>query len=208
MAGLIVSVALLKGGVSKTTAAVALASAASYGGPVALVDADPQGSARHWAALAEASGRPLRFAVVGGAPARTEIPRRINQLARDHAIVIIDSPPPGYLADARAAIEAAHRIVMPVPPQIADLARVQPTAAIAAEFGKPARAVLTQVRGGIGERAAALETLRSWGIGLYETELPLTVGVQRAYGQDLTGGPLLRFGIDLMTEIVKEETNG
>ena len=33
---------------------------------------------------------------------------------------------------------------------------------------------------------------------------PLTVTVQRAYGKALTSGPLLRFGMDLMAEILNE----
>jgi len=32
----------------------------------------------------------------------------------------------------------------------------------------------------------------------------LTEAVQRAYGQPVTAGPLLRFGIDLLTELIKE----
>jgi chromosome partitioning protein len=209
MAGLIVAIALLKGGASKTTVAVGLAEAAAYAGAgaVTIIDADPQGSASHWAQLAADSGRPLRAAVVKMPDPKTEMRRRVNQIARDSAVVIIDSPPPGDLHNAEAVIEAAHRIVMPVPPQLADLARVPPTASIAAKYGKPARAALTQVRGGIGERAAALELLRGWGISLYQAELPLTVAVQRAYGYGLTAGPLLRFGVDLMTEIIKEETD-
>jgi len=46
--------------------------------------------------------------------------------------------------------------------------------------------------------------LKSWGVPVYNTQLPLTVTVQRAYGKALTSGPLLRFGLDLMTEIFNE----
>ena len=41
---------------------------------------------------------------------------------------------------------------------------------------------------------------------MYDATMPLTVAVQRAYGQPLTSGPLLRFGIDLLTEVLKERT--
>jgi hypothetical protein len=51
---------------------------------------------------------------------------------------------------------------------------------------------------------AAAVTLRSWGLPVCASQLPLTVGVQRAYGQPLTSGPLLRSGIDLLSEILKE----
>lgn len=204
MPALVIGVVLLKGGASKTTAAMGLAAAAGYNGHAALLDSDPQGSALHWAALAEASGRPVRFSITGAAPGRTEIPRRIGPLARENQIVIIDAAPPGHLPDVRAVIEASHRVVIPVPPQLADLARVQATAAIAAEYGKPARVALTQVRGGIAEREAAIRALAGWGVPLYSTEMPLAVDIQRAYGTAVTSGPLLRFGVDLLTEIVKE----
>jgi hypothetical protein len=47
-------------------------------------------------------------------------------------------------------------------------------------------------------------TLKSWGVRVYDTQLPLTVTVQRAYGKALTSGPMLRFGMDLMTEVLSE----
>jgi len=93
---------------------------------------------------------------------------------------------------------------MPVPPNLADLDRVHPTVRMADDYDIPARAVLTQVRGGIEDSAAAAVTLKSWGVPVYNTQLPLTVAVQRAYGKALTSGPLLRFGMDLMTEIFNE----
>jgi chromosome partitioning protein len=204
MAKLTISVALLKGGASKTTTAVALAEAAALGGPTLLVDTDPQGGAVRWAALAEQAGRPLNATVIGD-PAG-DLARRLPGLSRDYIVAVIDAPPPGALRNARDAIAAAGRVVMPVPPQLADLDRVPPTAAIAAEYGIPARAVLTQVRAGLAEHDAAAAALRSWGVSTYETELPLTVWVQRAYGQAVTGGPLLKFGAELLAEILEEVT--
>jgi hypothetical protein len=94
--------------------------------------------------------------------------------------------------------------VMPCPPQPADLDRVLRTVEIAGKYSKPAKAVLTQTRGGLADSAAAAVILQSWGVPVYDAQLPLTVAVQRAYGQAITSGPLLRFGIDLMTEILKE----
>ena len=93
---------------------------------------------------------------------------------------------------------------MPVPPNLADLDRVSPTVKMADDYDSPARAVLTQVRGGIEDSAAAAVSLKSWSVPVYDTQLPLTVTVQRAYGKTLTSGPLLRFGMDLMTEIFDE----
>jgi len=198
----VISVALLKGGVSKTTTALALGEAAALSVPTVIIDTDPMGSMVRWAQLAEAAGRPLQSTVTG-LPVE-DLGRRIHPVTRGATVVIIDTPPPGALALARGAFEVADQVVMPVPPNLADLDRVPATMKIAADYGRPAAAVLTQVRGGIEDRAAAAVTLKSWGVPVYQTELPLTVAVQRAYGQALTSGPLLRFGIDLMSEILKE----
>lgn len=199
---LVITVALLKGGASKTTTAIALAEAAALSVPSVLIDTDPMGSAIRWAELAEATGSPLRAEVIK--QASTDLRADVRSAARRAAVVVIDTPPPGALHAAEKAVQAADRIVMPVPPKAADLDRVAPTAQIAASMGKPTAAVLTQVRGGIEDAAAAAVTLRSWGVQVYDSQLPLTVAVQRAYGQPVTTGPLLWFGVSLLTEILKE----
>jgi hypothetical protein len=73
----------------------------------------------------------------------------------------------------------------------------------AAERGKPALVVLTMVRAGLPEHQAARDTLAGWGVPVASTECPLTVSVQRAYGQAVSGsGALARFGYDLLDEIL------
>lgn len=197
----IVSVALLKGGVGKTTTAVALAEAASYGGRVTLIDTDPQGSALHWSEEAALSGKPLRSTVISDRD--PGLPSRIGPVSLGADVVIIDAPPPGALAIARGAIEACDFVVVPVPPQLADLARVPATVKMARDHGKPVRAVLTMVRGGLAERADAIAALEAAGVPLFAAELPLTVSVQRNYGMPVTGA-LAKFGFDLMTEVLEE----
>ncbi len=203
----VITVALLKGGVGKTTTAVALAEAASLGAPVTLVDADPMGSAYRWSQLAAESGQPLRSAVVPMAAA--DLPRRIGPASRGAAVVVIDAPPPGPGAAtiAGGAIGAADVVVMPTPPEFAALDRVPATAAQAAEHGTRALAVLTMVRAGLADRQAAVDALKGWGVAVAATELPLTVSVQRNYGQAVTG-TLARFGIDLMSELIGGTDNG
>ena len=199
---LVIAVSLLKGGVGKTTTAVALAEAAALSVPTVILDMDPQGGAIRWAELAEAAGRPLRaearpMAVDGLADRMRGIPAEC---------IIIDTPPPGALPRVHEAVSVADAVVIPCPPQLADLDRVPPTMAIAAEHRTPAAVTLTMVRGGIEDSAIAAVTLRSWEVPVYDATMPLTVAVQRAYGQPLTSGPLLRFGIDLLTEVLKERT--
>ena len=146
---LVIAVSLLKGGVGKTTTAVALAEAAALSVPTVVLDMDPQGGAIRWAELAEAAGRPLR------AEAR---PMAVDGLAdRMRGIaaecIIIDTPPPGALPRVHEAVSVADTVVMPCPPQLADLDRVPPTMAIAAEHRTPAAVTLTMVRGGIEDSA-------------------------------------------------------
>lgn len=197
---LVITVALLKGGVGKSTTAVALAEAAALSVPVVLLDMDPMGSAVRWAELAESSGRPLRATVK--AMAVDNIKSRLREVTSGAEAVIIDTAPPGAVARVREAVSVADTVVMPVAPQAADLDRVQATLKLAEEYGKPAAAVLTQVRGGIEDSAAAAVALKGWGVRVYDTQMPLTVGVQRGYGRAVTGGPLLRFGAELLGEIL------
>jgi chromosome partitioning protein len=196
---LVITVANLKGGVGKTTTAVALAEAASYGGPVTLLDCDPQGSALDWARRAASAGQPLRSNVVG--IAASDLHRRIGVATRGAAVAVIDAPPPGSLDIARAAIEAADQLVMPCPPNLADLARIPTTQAEANRGRIPARVVLTMVRAGLADRTSALAGLEGSGIGVFSTWLPLSVAVSRNYGQAVTG-VLAAYGIALMGEIL------
>jgi hypothetical protein len=64
--------------------------------------------------------------------------------------------------------------------------------------------VLTQVRGGIKEAAATAVTFKSWGLPGYAAQMPLIVRIQRACGQPLASGLLLRFGAGLLTQIITE----
>jgi chromosome partitioning protein len=198
---LVICVLNLKGGVGKTTTAVALAEAASLGAPTILIDADPMGSAMRWSQLAAASGQALRSTVVPMPAA--DLPRRIGAAAGGYAAVIIDAPPPGpnALAIAEGAVTAAGLVIVPTPPEFAALDRVPATLKSAADAGTPALAVLTMVRAGLAEHEAARSALAQWGVQVAATECPLAVSVQRCYGMPVTG-LLARFGLDLLAEIL------
>lgn len=205
----VITAATFKGGVGKTTTSVALAEAASVGDdPAVLIDADPMGSALRWSVLAAEAGQQFRATVIG-LPAQ-DIARRIGRATSGAPVAVVDAPPPGALGIAKGTIEVADVVIMPCPPNGADLDRIPSTFAVAVEHGVPAYAVLTMVRRGLADITAARSALAAWGVPVLETMLPLSVAVQRNYGQ-APSGPLARFGVDLLTEILdimKGKTNG
>ena len=113
---MIISVQNQKGGVGKTTIATHLCQAlALRKARVLLIDSDPQGSSRDWAAAR--SSEPL-FSVVGFD--RPTIHKEIKDLAKGYDYVVIDGPP-RVTELARSAIMAADIILIPVQPSPYDI---------------------------------------------------------------------------------------
>ncbi|WP_075881863.1 ParA family partition ATPase [Vreelandella massiliensis] len=103
-----------KGGSGKTTIATHLATALHRAGhDILLVDSDPQGSARDWAAVREDQPVP----VVG--IDRPTIGRDLKNLARKEFIVIDGAPQAADLA--ASAIKAADFVLIPVQPSPYDI---------------------------------------------------------------------------------------
>jgi chromosome partitioning protein len=113
---MIISVENQKGGVGKTTLAIHIAQALAMSNfAVLLVDADPQGSARDWAAARE--NEPA-FSVIG--LDRPTLHRDLPAIASNYDYVVIDGPP--RVTDlARSVIIAADLVVIPVQPSPYDV---------------------------------------------------------------------------------------
>jgi chromosome partitioning protein len=110
----VIAVLNQKGGAGKTTIATHLARALQLdGADILLVDSDPQGSARDWAAVREDQPVP----VVG--IDRPTIERDLKRIATKNYIVIDGAPQAADLAVS--AIKAANFILIPVQPSPYDI---------------------------------------------------------------------------------------
>ena len=110
----VISVLNQKGGSGKTTIATHLARAIQLKGfSVLLVDSDPQGSSRDWAAVNEENPVP----VVG--IDRPTIERDLKRIAEKDYVIIDGAPQAADLAIS--AIKASDIIIIPVQPSPYDI---------------------------------------------------------------------------------------
>jgi chromosome partitioning protein len=110
----VIAVLNQKGGSGKTTIATHLARALQIdGADVLLVDSDPQGSARDWAAVRE--DQPLTVVGID----RPTIERDLKNIARKDFVVIDGAPQASDLAIS--AIKAADIVLIPVQPSPYDI---------------------------------------------------------------------------------------
>ncbi len=146
MSGKIFTIAQQKGGAGKTTIAAHLAVAwmRHSGKTVAVLDVDPQGSLGEWLEAREqrlgAKDTGLCFRTASGWGAR----REAETLAKDHDVVVIDTPPHADLK-GRTSMGAADHIVIPVQPTPVDLWATRETLLMAEREHTPSILVLNRV---------------------------------------------------------------
>ena len=145
MAAKIITVAQQKGGAGKTTLTAHLAVAYTAAKKkVAVVDIDPQQSLTMWFRLREErfgdAGAGLLVSQINGWRVRNEVER----LAREHEVVLIDSPPHAE-TEAKIAVRSAGLVVIPVQPSPMDVWATRPTLELASAEETPVLLVLNRV---------------------------------------------------------------
>lgn len=172
-----ITVAGQKGGAGKTTIAVHLAAAAAAAGlRVAIIDADPQGSASAWASARPASAPPIPVApligrdVVGGIDAAR---------ADGFDLVIVDTPPHSSAA-AAPALGVADIVLVPVRPSVLDLAALPAALALVDAAGRPSVLVLSAIPSRCAEAPEVRATLEAGGRAVAESEIGDRADYRRA----------------------------
>jgi chromosome partitioning protein len=177
---LTIAVANLKGGVGKSTLTIHIASYLSQlGHRTLIIDADPMGTCRAWAARAAEGGHkgPPVVAIEG-----KSLRRDLANVAAPYDAVVIDSP--GKLGvEARAAMLLAHFVLLPVCPGAPDLDALSMTLAVVED----ARQLRPDLRSGIvlnkTDRTALTKSARASLATSDVRVLDATVGARVAFGE-------------------------
>lgn len=109
------AVANLKGGCGKSTLALNLAAGLMAKGSTVLLDADPQGTLKHWANSDGVDGMP------GVISAGSDLSKEILRASKDHTYVIVDCPPTLGQGYTETALEMVDVVLIPVLPSPPDL---------------------------------------------------------------------------------------
>lgn len=117
MTALRIAVANQKGGTGKTTLTVNLAAGLSRRGETALLDADPQGSAGHWARV---GGADSDLPPVRGVTANN-VKTGIDVAAGKCRFVLVDCPPHLQSDALRKVMESVDLLLIPIQPSPLDL---------------------------------------------------------------------------------------
>ena len=172
-----------KGGSGKSTLATSTAAELlARGHRVLLVDADPQGTARTWAAVANESGHPAPATVA--MDSNMHLPGQLDAIGGPFGAVVIDTPP-RHGDIMRSALMVADVAVLPCGPAGPDawaltesLGLVQQAQIVRPELHACAVLTRKQARTAIGK--GAREVLAGCGLPVLRTEMHYRVAYQEA----------------------------
>lgn len=177
-----------KGGVGKSTTAIALAVASmDRGRRVLLVDADPQGTVRTWGDVAAELGNAVPTVIAMGA--HMHKPGQLRAMAEAYDDVIIDCPP--RLGDVqRSALLVADVALFPCGASAADAWALGASLEVLEELrayreNLRAAVVITRKQGRTALARSARAVLEASGLPVLRTELGARVAYQEALAAGL-----------------------
>lgn len=193
----IIAITNIKGGVGKTTSAIALGCAAAAAGhDVRVYDADPQGSSTEWALTAEEVGEPLPFEVVSANVAG------VRRISNDKRWSIIDCPPSGTVTDVAAT--KADLVIVPTSPAPVDLARTWETADALASQGIAYAILVTKTQPNTITYRSAMAELAETGMSSFDVTIPKREAIVSAFGHPFDE----LFGYDKVLNEIEEAVDG
>ncbi len=184
MTARIYTVAQQKGGAGKTTLVAHVAvSWSGQGRRVALIDIDPQGSLALWVqqrrGLRNGEDLGFTFSQITGWRLAAEAER----LARDHDVVLIDSPPHAE-TEARIAVRASTMVIVPVQPSPMELWATKPTLELAWSERRPVFLVVNRRPARSRLAGDMVEKLTALNIGVARS----TLGNRVAFAETMANG--------------------
>lgn len=155
----IITIAMQKGGVGKSTLARSLAVAAARDGlSVLILDMDAQQSVSQWSERREADMPVVVFST------ENELPKRLEQAKSAADLVIIDTPP-ARSTEAPAAVEVADLVLIPTTPDVEPLEQMPRTLRLCRGFGRPVWAVINMANPtGPAEVTQTREVIEAMGV--------------------------------------------
>lgn len=132
----VITIAMQKGGVGKSTLVRSLAVAAVRDGlSVLIIDMDAQQSVSQWAERREADMPVVVFST------ENELQKKLAQAKGAADLVIIDTPP-ARSTEAPAAVEIADLVLIPTTPDVEPLEQMPRTLRLCRGFSRPVFAVV------------------------------------------------------------------
>lgn len=174
---MIVSVVNIKGGVGKTTTAMALATVAARDRIRTVVfDADEQSSASLWGYAADQSDTPMPFGIESANIADL---RRIRK--DESRLIIIDTPPTGKVTDE--AKDVSDFVIVPTGPSGIDLQQTIAVVDNLEEIGKSYAVLIVRAEPRTLALKSAQEFFKEKGVSTFDTVIPKRADLGNMYGQ-------------------------
>lgn len=164
---MIIAIASLKGGCSKTTTAIHLAAYLQGKAPTLLIDADKNRSALTWNREEK-----LPFKVIS----ETAAPKYI----KDYTHLVIDTQARPSPEDFRELSDGSDLMVLPTTPRALDLDALSQTVEVLQSTGAKFKILLTQVPARSKAARDARKSLEELGLPVFKSEIKRLVAFERA----------------------------